>query len=156
MSKPNRYYLFKAGRLVGPVTGTKIEELRVSKEILRYSWIMDETSQSWSPIDTMPTENPFEATLATLKERTLSGAFVYRDLPFTGEVKGIHSFGLELMLPKDNRSVNHIQNNSVHLLNLIDETNLKSSNAEVIFQGIEKLTEGSLLRFIWRDAPTPL
>ncbi len=156
MSQPNRYYLFKAGRLVGPVTSHKIDELRLSKEILQYSWIMDEAKQSWTPVDEMPKENPFEATLATLKERTLSGAFMYRDSAFSGEIKGIHSFGLELMLPKDNRSVNHIQNNSIHLLNLIDETNLKSSNAEVVFQGIEKVADGNLLRFTWRDAPTPL
>lgn len=156
MSIPNRFYLFKAGRLVGPVTSHKIEELRLSKEILQYSWIMEESKQTWTPIDEMPKENPFEATLTTLKERTISGAFLYRDAAFSGEIKGIHSFGLELMMPKENRTVSHIQNNSVHLMNLIDETNLKSSNAEVIFQGIEKLAEGTLLRFIWRDAPTPL
>ena len=156
MSKPNRYYLFKAGKLVGPVTGLKIDELRLSKEILRYSWMMDESTQAWTPVDEMPTENPFEATLTTLKERTLSAAFLYRDSAFTGEVKGIHSFGLEVMVPKESRSVNHIQANSIHVLNLIDETHLKSSNAEVIFQGLEKIAEGIILRFMWRDAPTPL
>ena len=151
-----RYYLFKAGRLVGPLTGAKVEELRQSKKILEYTWIMDETSQTWTPIDTMPKENPFQATLSTLKERSLSGAFLWRDQTCSGAIKGIHSFGLEMLLPTGNSSAQKLQSNSVHVLNLVDETNLKGANTEVIYQGQEKTDEGTLLRFSWREAPSPL
>jgi hypothetical protein len=154
MDAKNRFYLFRNGRLVGPVSSEKVDSLRKSKEILQYSWIMDEELQRWSPIDAMPAENPFQATLSTLKERTLSGAFLNRTHPITGLIKGIHSFGVELLV--DGSKSQPIAEHSTHLLNLIDETNLKSSNAEVIYQGQEKTSDGLLLRFTWRDAPTPL
>jgi hypothetical protein len=150
----NRFYLFRNGRLVGPVSGEKVEYLRKSKEIFQYSWIMDEDHQSWIPIDAMPTENPFQATLTTLKERTLSGAFLNRAHPITGVIKGMHSFGIELLV--EGQKSQAIAEHSNHLLNLIDETNMKSTNAEVIYQGQEKTPDGILIRFHWRDAPTPL
>ncbi len=155
MNTQGRYYLFKAGRLVGPLTGAKVDELRQSKKILEFSWIMDETTQTWAPIDQMPKENPFQATLSSLKERTLSGAVLWRDQTLLGSIKGIHSFGLELLVT-GNSSAQKLTQNSVHTLNLIDETNQKGSNSEVIYQGHEKTEEGILLRFSWRDAPSAL
>jgi hypothetical protein len=154
MENKNRFYLFKSGRLVGPLSASKVEELRKSKDLYQYSWMMSEENQSWMPVDEMPSENPFRATLSTLKERTLSGAFLNRAHPVTGIIKGIHSFGLELLTPGS--KLISILEHSIHLLNLIDETNLKSSNAEVVFQGQEKTESGILLRFTWRESPTPL
>ena len=154
MDAKNRFYLFRAGRLVGPVGPEKVESLRKSKEIFHYSWIMDEETQRWVPIDSMPSENPFQASLSTLKERTLSGAFLNRAHPVTGVIKGMHSFGIELLV--EGTKSQAIADHSAHLLNLIDETNSKSTNAEVIYQGQEKTSEGILLRFTWREGPTPL
>lgn len=155
-NSPNTYYLFKSGRLIGPVTSEKIEALRSSKEIYQYSWIMDEAHQTWMPIDEMPTENPFQATLSQLKERTLSGAFVHRHHVVEGTVKGIHSFGIELLVPKEQRDHQGMTKESRVLINLVDETHLKTSNANVIYQGSEPTEAGTLLRFNWQDQPNPL
>ena len=153
-AKKNRIYLFKAGRLIGPVSEQKIEDLRKSKEIYQYSWMMDEANQKWTPIDEMPKENPFQASLTTLKERVLSGAFLNRTNPVTGIVRGLHSFGVELFI--EGTKTPALNERSTYLMNLIDETNLKSTNAEVIYQSQEKTSDGILLRFNWRDGPTPL
>ncbi len=152
----NTYYLFKTGRLIGPVTAEKIESLRASKEIYQYSWIMDEGTQTWAPVDEMPSENPFQASMKQLKERTLSGAFLHRQNVFEGIIRGIHSFGIELLLPKENRMHAQLQSESSFLLNLIDETNSKSSNASVVYQGSESTDAGTLLRFNWQDLPNPI
>ena len=152
----NTYYLFKAGRLIGPLTAEKVEALRASREIFQYSWIMDEAHQTWTPVDEMPKENPFQASMKQLKERTLSGAFLHRQNVFEGIIRGIHSFGIELLLPKDNRTHTQLQGESSFLLNLIDETNSKSSNASVVYQGSESTDAGILLRFNWQDLPCPI
>jgi hypothetical protein len=153
-AKKTRIYLFKAGRLIGPVSAQKVEELRKSKEIYQYSWMMDEDSQRWTPIDEMPKENPFQASMTTLKERVLSGAFLNRTSPVTGIVRGLHSFGVELFI--SGTKAPPLNERSTYLMNLIDETNLKSTNAQVTYQSQEKTTDGILLRFNWRDEPTPL
>ena len=154
MTPKSRYYLFRAGNLIGPVSAQKIDNLRRSKEISQYSWIMDEEHQRWAPVDEMPHENPFQATLSHLKERTLSGALLNRNQTFSGIIQGIHSFGLELLIA--GKKTFSVALQSAHLLNLIDETNLKSTNAEVIYQGQEKTADGLLLRFTWRDSPSTL
>jgi hypothetical protein len=154
MEPKSRVYLLKTGHHVGPVSAQKIEELRRTKEIYLYSWMMDESSQRWLPVDEMPKENPFQASLSTLKERSLSGAFLNRAHPISGMIKGLHSFGVELLV--EGSKLFALMEKSIHLLNLIDETNFKSSNAEVIFQGQEKTSDGILLRFTWRESPTPL
>jgi|GEM_PF-2145969 len=156
MSTQNRYYLFKAGKLTGPISQSKIEELRSTGKLLQYSWIMDETTQSWSPIEGMPKENPFQASLQTLKERILSGAFHHRGKALTGVVKGMHSFGLEILMPRESREWNGLSTTLPMTLNLVDETHLKTSNAKVTFQAAEATGEGTILRFSWIDSPAPL
>ena len=156
MSNQNRYYLFKSGKLTGPLSQSKIEEMRSNGKILTYSWMMDETTQTWSPIEGMPTENPFQASLQTLKERILSGAFQHRGKALSGIVKGMHSFGLEILMPKESRDWNGLSTSAPLLLNLVDETHLKTSNAKVTFQAAEATSEGTLLRFSWHEAAAPL
>ena len=156
MSNPSRYYLFKAGRLTGPLSASKIEEMRADGKLDQYSWMMDEASQAWTPIEGMPKENPFQSSLQTLKERTLSGAFIHRGKALAGVIKGMHAFGLEILLPKESREWNGLSTTAAMLLNLVDETHLKSSNTKVIFQSAEPTPEGTLLRFSWQDSPAPL
>ena len=142
------------GRLLGPLSEQKIEAMRQSKEIFRYMWIMSEQDQRWLAIDDMPSENPFQVTVDALKERTLSGAFMNRSHPVSGIIKGIHSFGVELLV--EGQKFVSLLEQPFHMMNLIDETNHKSSNAEVVFQGQEKTTDGILLRFAWKEAPIAL
>lgn len=154
MENKNRFYLFRMGKLVGPFGAQKIEAMRQSKEIFRYMWIMGEQDQRWLAIDDMPSENPFQVTVATLKERTISGALMNRSHPISGIIKGIHSFGVELLI--GGQKFVSLLEQPFHVMNLIDETNLKSSNAEVIFQGQEKTSDGIVLRFAWKEAPVAL
>ena len=156
MSNQNRYYLFKSGKLTGPLSQSKIEEMRSTGKLLQYSWMMDETTQSWSPIEGMPTENPFQASLQTLKERILSGAFQHRGKALSGVVRGMHSFGLVILLPRESRDWNGLSTTTPLTLNLVDETHLKTSNAKVTFQAAETTADGTLLRFSWHEAAAPL
>jgi hypothetical protein len=153
-SNSNRYYLFKAGRLVGPLTAEKIDEMRANGQINQYSWMMDEQKQVWAPVEAMPKENPFQASLASLKERVLSGAFIHRGIPLTGVVKAIHTYGLEILL--ETASPGGLNSRVPIRLNLVDETHFKASNAEVLFQNMEKTAQGVLLRFSWKDLPSTL
>src|SRR6185369_4026367 len=67
-NSPNRYYLFKAGQLSGPFSADRVNQMRASRELNTYSWIIDEGSQKWSPVDDMPKNNPFEASLKSLSD----------------------------------------------------------------------------------------
>jgi hypothetical protein len=154
--KATRYYLFKAGQLFGPVTHEKLETLRQTGELLRYSWIMNETDQTWEPVDTVPKENPFTATQAALKSRDFSGAFVFGKHPYVGEVKGIHSFGVELFVSQTGRKIAGLEPNIVLQLNLADETHDQAINTEVVFQQAEEQPDGVLLRFGWVHGPAQL
>jgi hypothetical protein len=157
----NFYYLFKAGKMVGPLNERRIDAMRKSGEILQFSWIIDQAKQQWSPVDTIPHENPFLATKEAMGERVISGAFLWLTKPYVGLVKGIHSFGLELFVDKKTlgtsswKNVGLNQNSSVHL-NLVDETHAKWLNAKVVFQTMEEQSDGLLLRFGWLDEPVKI
>ncbi len=130
--------------------------MRSTGKLLQYAWMMDETSQTWSPIEGMPMENPFQASLQTLKERIMSGAFHHRGRALSGVIKGMHSFGLEILIPKESKDWAGISGSTPLTLNLVDETHLKTTNAKVTFQAAEVTADGTLLRFSWHEAPAPL
>jgi hypothetical protein len=158
MSNLNHYYLYKAGKMVGPITELRLDAMRRSGEILHYSWIIDQLQQEWSPVDHVPHENPFLATKEAIGERVISGAFLWLTRPYIGLVKGIHSFGLELFVDKASLGTSSWKNvglsmNSAVQLNLVDETHAQWLNAKVVFQTMEEQGDGLLLRFGWSDAP---
>jgi hypothetical protein len=153
MKNANQYYLFKAGLMVGPVGPEKLESLRASGELAKYSWIMDDLNQTWQPVITMPGENPFQKTQEVLNSRDLSGTFVFSKKPYLGMVKGIHSFGIELIMDVKNLRIAGLKPDSVLQMNLADETNAQCVNAQVVFQSAEDHAEGVLLRFGWLNAP---
>jgi len=155
MKTVTQYYLFKSGLLVGPVTPEKIEALRASGEINKYSWIMDDVNQAWQPVIAMPSENPFQKTKEVLQARDLSGSFVFSKKPYLGMVKGIHSFGVELLLEVKTRLAG-LNPETVLQLNLVDETNAHWVNTKVVFQSAEERIDGLLLRFGWQGVPAAI
>jgi hypothetical protein len=155
-SSAQRYYLFKAGQLHGPIAQQRLDDLRSTGELLRYSWIMNESEQTWTPVEPAPRENPFNSTQKTLNSRDFSGAFVFGKHPYLGEVKGIHSFGLELLVPQTHTKIAGLLPNTVLQLNLADETHDQAINTEVVFQQAEEQGNGVLLRFGWVHGPAQL
>jgi hypothetical protein len=156
MKTPTRYYLFKAGQLHGPVTDEKLTAMRVSGDLGRYSWIINEADQTWLPVESAPTENPFTASEKTLKSRDFSGAFIFGKHPYLGEVKGIHAFGLELLVPQASAKIAGLQANTVLQLNLADDSQSQAINTEVVFQQAEVQSDGVLMRFGWVHGPAQL
>ena len=158
MSNPNQYYLYKAGKIVGPVSEQRLESMRKSGEMMNFSWMIDQENQEWKSIDPVPLENPFAVSKEAIGERVISGAFLWLTRPYVGLVKGIHSFGLELLIDKATLASGSWKNvglssNSPVQLNLVDETHAQWVNTKVIFQTVEEQSEGLLLRFGWLDAP---
>ena len=156
MKSVTQYYLFKSGTLVGPITEEKLKQLQTSGEILRYSWIINNNEQTWAPITSSPAENPFQSTQKTLGARDLSGVFVFMNRPYLGIVKGIHSFGVEVLLKERDLKSNSIPADTVLQLNLADETHGNAVNTQVIFQSMENHVEGVILRLGWATAPVQL
>jgi hypothetical protein len=156
MKHSNHYYLFKAGKITGPLNHEKVEGMRASGDLLKYSWMIDEETQKWQPIDTIPNENPFTATKEVLGEREISGSFFYMKKPYLGTVKGIHSFGLELLVDHDVSRISGMSPNTVLHLNLVDETNEQWVNTQVSFQSQESSKQGTLLRFGWVSGPAKI
>lgn len=153
------YYLFKSGKIVGPVSQSKFDSLTASGEILNYSWLIEENNQQWMPIDAMPSENPFQATQKTLGKRTVTGTFMHFRNPLMGLVKGIHSYGLELFLDHEQArksKIGGLKANSTVQINLLDETNEQYINTEVLFQNAEPTEQGMILRFGWSALPVQI
>ena len=143
------YYLFKAGKLVGPLSETRIDAMRKNGELLQYSFMIDDKTQKWSPTELTPSINPFAQNKENLEERVISGAFSWLNRPYLGQVKGMHDFGIELLL--DQGSIKGLQMNTPLQLNLVDETNSQWLNTKVIFQNAEENQNGILLRLNWAE-----
>lgn len=156
MTTSKKYYLFKSGRLYGPLTEEKLTTLRTSGEIAKYSWIIDETQQKWQPVETAPQDNPFAASAQSAKDRDLSGAFIFGKNPHLGAVRGLHAFGVDLLVPAGSAKIAGLQPNTVLQLNLADESDAQSMNTEVVFQQAEEQPDGVLIRFAWVHGPAQL
>lgn len=153
------YYLFKSGKILGPIPKEKLEQLKLSGELLHYTWIIEERNQQWVPVDPMPKENPFQVTEKVLGERVISGSLTLFKNPLVGLVKGIHSFGLELLISAEeavNTRLNLIKQPIPVDMNLLDETHEKWLNAKMIFQSAEKNQDGILIRFGWASTPVQI
>ena len=118
--------------------------------------MIDESNQKWHPVDAQPTENPFTATKETLGERVVSATFLYMKRPFIGLVKGIHSYGLEIIVDHDINKILGMSPNTVIQLNLVDETNEQWINTKVVFQSQEQTKLSVILRFGWLEGPVKI
>jgi hypothetical protein len=151
-----KYYLYKAGNIVGPISEERLQLIKNNNEILNYTWVIDSAEQKWSFTDPMPKENPFQATQATVKNRELSGAFLFAGEAFLGTIQGIHAYGVELrMQDHDLRSLKLVTDTVVPL-NFTDETNDQSVTTPVRFQNAERQDDDIIVRFAWLSTPVQI
>jgi hypothetical protein len=153
---PKTYYLFKAGRLTGPISHDRYDAMKLSGELLSFSWVIHEQDQKWTVIDPSPSENPFAASKKAIGERELSGAFLMGHEPIHGKVMGIHSYGIELKA--NDIDLRHLKMGVVKNipLHLMDETHDQTLTTEVTFQGAEKMGDEVLIRFGWVSTPAQI
>jgi hypothetical protein len=144
-----KYYLYKQGTLTGPVASDKIEELKISKKLFEYQWMIDDESQTWKSICETPKENPFQISQKNMKDRTLSGAFFIAKNAYSGEIRTIHSFGVEIVLQHQKSILRGLSEFKSIFLNLCDETNFTFVNAKAIVQSQELTEDGLHIRFSW-------
>lgn len=156
MVKPpelKKYYLYQNGKMVGPISQVKFDALKQNGEILHYSWYMDSVDQKWHSVDPKPEENPFTRTQESIGNRELTGTILSKINAFSGKILGMHSFGLEILLP-------HVQARRLGFkadekvpLNLVDLANNEYMHVEGVFQSAEAQEGGLLVRLAWAEAP---
>lgn len=144
-----QYYLYKQGTLTGPVDGEKMDELKKSRKLFEYQWMIDSESQSWKSICEVPRDNPFRMSEKNMKDRQLSGAFFIAKTPYIGEIRQIHSFGVEIVLQNQKGLLRGLTESKSIFLNLCDETNYTFVNAKAIIQSQEYASDGLHIRFNW-------
>lgn len=144
-----QYYLYKQGTLTGPVDTEKLEDLKTSRKLYEYQWMIDSESQTWKSICDSPGENPFKISQKNLKDRILSGAFFIAKKAYSGEIRSIHSFGVEIVIAKQKGMLNGFSENKSVFLNLCDETNYTFVNAKAFVQSQEIADDGLHIRFNW-------
>ncbi len=144
-----QYYLYKHGTLAGPFPIDKIDELKKSKKLFEYQWMIDSESQIWKSICETPRENPFQISTKIKGNRILSGAFLIAKKAYSGEIRKIHSFGMEIVLQGQKSLLRGISESKSIALNLCDETNFIFVNAKAFIQNQEMAEDGLHLHFNW-------
>ncbi len=144
-----RYYLFHSGKLTGPIEHETIESMRQNKSIEKYSWIIDEQKQCWSPVTEKPIVNPFAESKEALKDHPLRALFIHRNRPISGTVTGIHSYGVEVWVKDSPARLKGLREGRSITLNLEDERGLSASNTRVEWVSMEPFQNGNLIRFAW-------
>lgn len=144
-----QYYLYKKGTLTGPISAEKIEDYKKSHKLQEYQWMIDSESQTWKSICDAPKENPFQMAQKTMKDRTLSGAFFIAKNAYSGVIKQIHSFGVEIVLKNQKGMLRGLSETKSIFLNLCDETNFTFVNAKAFIQSQEIAEDGLHVRFNW-------
>ena len=144
-----QYYLYKQGTLTGPVTAEKIEDFKKSKKLQEYQWVIDSESQTWKSICDAPSENPFQMSHKNMKDRSLSAAFFIAKNAYSGVIKQLHSFGVEIVLKNQKGMLRGLSESKSIFLNLCDETNFTFVNAKAFIQSQEIADDGLHIRFNW-------
>ena len=144
-----QYYLYKPGTLRGPIPADKVEELKASKKLFEYQWMIDNESQVWKSICDMPSENPFHLSQINTNGRMLSAAFFIAKNAYSGEIKQLHNFGVEILLPFQKNILRGLLESKSIFLNLCDETNFTFINAKAFIQSQEISADGLHIHFKW-------
>ena len=111
--------------------------------------MIDQESQIWKSITEPPKENPFQISNKNIGERSLSAAFFIAKNAFAGEIKQIHSFGIEMLIRNQKSILRGLTESKSIFLNLCDETNFTFVNAKALIQSQEVSREGLHLHFNW-------
>jgi hypothetical protein len=144
-----RYYLFHSGKLTGPIGHEALERMRQNRTIEKYSWIMNEQEQHWSPVTEKPQVNPFAETKEALSDHPLRALFIHRNRPIAGTVTGIHTYGVEIWVTESPNRLKGLREGQSITLNLEDERGHSASNTRVEWLSMEAHPNGNLIRFAW-------
>jgi len=144
-----QYYLYKHGSLTGPFGEEKIEDLKKTKKLMEYHWVIDSASQTWKSVCDAPANNPFQLSEKNMKDRSLSGAFFIAKNAYSGVIQSFHSFGVEIVLKNQKNPLRGLSELKSIFLNLCDETNFTFVNAKAFMQSQEVSDDGLHIRFHW-------
>lgn len=144
-----QYYLYKQGTLTGPVGSEKLDDLKKSKKLMEYHWVIDNESQTWKSLCDAPGDNPFKMSQENMKDRSLSGAFFIAKNAYSGIIRNFHSFGVELVLKDQKNPLRGLSELKSIFLNLCDETNFTFVNAKAFMESQEVAEDGLHVRFHW-------
>lgn len=150
------YYLYKNGRLTGPITSEKLEEWKRNGKYFDFHWIIDSKQQIWRSVGGPPAGNPFHVPKHSADARSVSAAFSVSKDTYVGEVARLDSFGVDVVLKNVKRLLRGYDEHRIITLNLCDEINLVFVNAKVFLQD-QKLTGKDLeIRFHWDEGAVVL
>ena len=144
-----QYYLYKQGTLTGPVASEKLDEMKKSRKLMEYHWVIDSESQTWKSISETPADNPFLISQKNMENRSLSAAFFIAKDAYAGEIRSFHSFGVEIVLKGLKNTLRGLSERKSIFLNLCDETHFTYVNAKAFMQTQEIAEDGLHVRFNW-------
>ncbi len=144
------YYLYGSGKMLGPITEEKLNQLRLQQHPLPYLWIIEESDGKWMPVEQSPNFNPFQSKNDALTTGSLSAAFTLANHPIIGQVQAYHRFGLQVWvaeLGKHSDAYRIPKKPQKVILNMVDEKNQKWLVSEFHLESIERTAQGHSFTF---------
>lgn len=153
MSKDkNGIYLGRGGRVFGPITAARLEQLKASGEILHYRYWWDPTKDAWQAVETPP-----PAPSAAKVEPALEGMpALCHDFGMTmvsGKLQNVTEAGCQL-ITSDGRELPSFGTDSTLTLNLADAATGQSLNVRALLRDVWRKGQSWVYVLAWDKVPS--
>jgi hypothetical protein len=153
MSGKKLIYLGRGGRVHGPFPAEKLDELRLSGEIEKYTYLWDESAHEWRNLDPLPPE-PGAPTQTTRKGGLEAADAICHDhcTLVAGLLENISDLGCELV-SRDHADAPRLALNSALVLNVLDKKGERAVNVRASASEVWRRDGAWIYRIRWAHRP---
>lgn len=154
MEREQGVYLGREGTVYGPYSSADVERLRLSGEILKFSFIWDSTRREWRHLDAVPP--PPDGGARTEGPSPVEGleAICHNEYALVaGRLENSNELGCEMVCPDPSESPGLVVG-SVLLLDVLDGGRSRATILKVSLVGVDRRDGNWVYRLRWARPPS--
>ena len=157
-SKTNKIFLGKKGKVHGPFTREEFEKLHTSGEIQNFTFIWDNDSQNWNPLEALPPPPDGQNTSSKTKNKGVSWSELHVvchnfQNVVCGTLDSVTETGCDL-LSEDAADYPMLALKCSTILNLMDPKQGKSINVKAMLFDVTRQDHKWVYRLRWDGIPS--
>ncbi len=150
-SLSKKFYLGKKGKSFGPFTTAEIEAMRLSGELEAYSYLWNDSDQSWKTIEAAPPP-PGLTPAPQISEHQYEAICHDTNTIVSGALENVSESGCDLIC-RDNSDSPRLGVKALLMLNVLDNAGKKAVNVKASLSEIVRREKTWVYRLRWARLP---
>lgn len=156
MGNKGLIYLGKAGKIYGPYSEKKVDELRMTGELLQFSYIWDEGKDDWLILDQKPPKpgtKPSKKSGIDSQLETADAICHDFNAIVAGKLQNVSDMGCDLV-SRDHAGPPLLGMNTALVLNVLNPKGKESTNVKAAVYDVTLESEGWIYHLRWAHPPS--